>query len=312
MFPDYRNDDFTYFAVALEGIYNRFALSATFDIVWNTLKVSGDSYNIVQYTVGINFAWAVVPGQLYVGIGALFPAFEFEETDGMTLAEYDYSEDRMCNWQIGAIWTPAKTPLSFGINLHVNQNGTENELDKTVVIDLPKLVYHPTVLRLGAAWKIGISGDADALYHIGTNNRKTARRLFRLTPEYILLSASCAIVGTVDNALDIASFADGSAVLRSGEKVLIEPAFGVECSFPTWLKLRLGYYHEAPRVSGTAAREHFTANMEARVIRLFGYDLSVSFTMDWSRDLWSAGVGGENLEILNMEQSFWFKTVLSS
>ena len=62
-------------------------------------------------------------------------------------------------------------------------------------------------------------------------------------------------------------------------------------SFPTWLKVRSGYYREAPRLSGAHARHHFTVNIEGRIVRIFGFDLAASFTMDWSRDLWSGGLG---------------------
>ena len=219
--PGHRDDDLSFLSLAVSLLFHRVAVSGTFSIAESTLLSGTDTYRLSQNNITINIAWEAIRKQLYLGIGVFVPQFEFKDGDDNTLAEYAYQNGSPSNFQLGAIYVCRSVPLSLGANVIFNRNGTESLATNEFGVDIPKRVLHPTTLNIGASWKFDLMPDKKILYTVSSNGAHKAKRLFLLKPEYLLVAASLKIVGTVDNALDILSFSDGTLVIPSGESVLL-------------------------------------------------------------------------------------------
>ena len=201
--PGYRDDGLTYISLAASLLFNRVGVSATFNLASSTMTAGSNQYQVVQNNITFNVSWAAITNRLYVGFGFFTPSFEFKDEEGNKLAKYKYPAESPGSWQIGVIWTPPVIPLSLGANLLLNRNGTQNTTTNTLGVDIPRQVRHPTTLSLGAAWKFDLLPDKSILTERDKKGKLRTRRLFLLSPEYVLVAASCKLVGTVDNALDI-------------------------------------------------------------------------------------------------------------
>ncbi len=288
---DYKDANFNFYAFSLSLLFNRIGVTLGVNGAKSELNTAGNTYFLDQGNIMINISYEAITNQLYLGIGIFLPTVTFKDENEDELATYDFKEGTPANTQFGAIYKFKKIPLSLGANLLLNVNGTEATSTNATIIDLPKKVLHPTTFRLGAAWRFEIITNKSLWEFKDKKGKLKTKKMYTFKPEYLLVSGAINFVGKVDNALDIISFSDGTEIIRSGTTKLVEPAIGIELAFPTWFKFNAGYYYEGPRLEGSTGRHHFTCNIDARVIKIFGLDIAASFTMDWSRNLWGGGLG---------------------
>jgi len=294
----YNSDDLSYLSVALMAQFGTWSFSLTVSTA--SITIIENDLNILKLNeqlTGLNIANEVIKDRLFIGLGVSGPTFELKDQNENTLVKYDLQEGADPNWRIGAIYHFKENPLSLGLDVRFNSSGAVNLGTKTAGIELPKEIRHPFTLTLGGSWKVKyFKNNTSEKSNVTTSITKKEKKIKKLKrwlfkPEYLLVSADLALVGKVENAVDVLSFTGSNSIYRSGESRLVQPRIGAEVSFPDWLKIRVGYYFEGARISGTHGRHHATFNIEASLFELFGFDIATAFSMDVAPNFWSIGLG---------------------
>ncbi len=285
VFPNYSADALSYFSLALIIMYDRWGFSLSFSQARTDLLVGSDLFTLQEGLVVLNVGYEIILNRLYGSFAFVTPQLEYRNSNDDLIVKYEYLKDTTPNLQIGLIYDFENIPLKLGANALFNINGTKNSKVGTFNIDLPKEIRHPTKITIGASWKF--------IFHHEKENPKLGgngfKNKFSFSPHYLLISSDLEIVAPVKNAVDVLSYVDTTKVYRSGKTILYQPRFGLEVLFPTWLKVRAGYYLEGDRIEGTSYRHHLTSNIEFKAFKLFGLTLALGATLDYAKEFWSFG-----------------------
>jgi len=327
---------FTYFAPAINLQFGRFGVGLTVEFETANVSSTGEAATGLDETrfrfrfleVRLQFAYQFFEGQLLLGVGGILVGQRM--VGGPSILEEETLYDSFGPaLEGGVLYRPNNEQYRLGLSFEsaIDTADVSGEGEDVIAggLYLPRGVYNPWELRLGAAYQFGdrpfnrvwknvdqvvqeevgdlwasMSEEEQRLYR-----KETWRRLRRehrsLSRRYLLTTAALHVIGPTRGAVSVESFL-AQTVQRSGEDVSFSVRWGVEADLiPDWLKLRYGNYVEPSRVAQTDPRFHYTFGFDVKMgwWNVFGiwpedYLWRLAFAMDVARDylVGSIAIGG--------------------